>query len=112
MFSSVIAFSFMDLIVKWSENYPLGEVLVFRAFFGFIPILFLIPKNRFKNFYYTKRPGLHFLRSFAGIIALVAIFIALRKLPLAVVVSLSYASPIFITIFSIFLLSEKVGPFR
>ena len=112
MFFSVIAFSLMDLIVKWSDNYPLGQVLVFRSFFGFIPILFLIPKNRFKNFYYTKRPGLHFLRSFAGIIALVAIFIALRKLPLAVVVSLSYASPIFITIFSIFLLSEKVGAFR
>tara|TARA_B100000787_G_scaffold74997_1_gene55263 strand:- start:625 stop:1506 length:882 start_codon:yes stop_codon:yes gene_type:complete len=112
MFLSVIAFSLMDLIVKWSDNYPLGQVLVFRSFFGFIPILFLIPKKRFKNFYYTKRPGLHFLRSFAGIIALVAIFIALRKLPLAVVVSLSYASPIFITIFSIFFLSEKVGPFR
>ena len=112
MFFSVIAFSLMDLIVKWSDNYPLGQVLFFRSFFGFIPILFLIPKNRFKNFYYTKRPGLHFLRSFAGIIALVAIFIALRKLPLAVVVSLSYASPIFITIFSIFLLSEKVGAFR
>ena len=112
MFFSVIAFSLMDLIVKWSDNYPLGQVLVFRSFFGFIPILFLIPKNRFKNFYYTKRLGLHFLRSFAGIIALVAIFIALRKLPLAVVVSLSYASPIFITIFSIFLLSEKVGAFR
>jgi len=112
MLFSVIAFSLMDLIVKWSDNYPLGQVLVFRSFFGFIPILFLIPKNRFKNFYYTKRLGLHFLRSFAGIIALVAIFVALRKLPLAVVVSLSYASPIFITIFSIFLLSEKVGVFR
>jgi len=52
MFSSVIAFSFMDLIVKWSENYPLGEVLVFRAFFGFIPILFLIPKIDLKLLLY------------------------------------------------------------
>ena len=74
--------------------------------------MFLIPKNRIRNFYFTKRAGLHFLRSMAGIIALIAIFIALRKLPLAVVVSLSYASPIFITLFSIFLLSEKVGLFR
>ena len=112
MFLSVCAFSIMDLIVKWSEEYPLGEVLFFRSIFGFIPILFLIPKNRIRNFYLTKRAGLHFLRSAAGIIALIAIFIALRKLPLAVVVSLSYASPIFITLFSIFLLSEKVGLFR
>ena len=102
MFFSVIAFSLMDLIVKWSDNYPLGQVLVFRSFFGFIPILFLIPKNRFKNFYYTKRAGLHFLRCLFGFIALVAIFIALRNLPLATVVSISFAAPIFTTIFSVF----------
>ena len=47
-----------------------------------------------------------------GLIALVAIVIALRKLPLAVVVSLSFAAPLFITVLSIFLLSEKVGLFR
>ena len=34
MFMSVCAFSFMDLIVKWSEDYPLGQVLFFRGFFG------------------------------------------------------------------------------
>ena len=112
MFISVCAFSLMDLIVKWSENYPLGEVLFFRGFFGIIPLLFLIPRNRFKNFYYTRRLGLHFLRCISGLIALVAIFIALRKLPLATVVSISFAAPIFTTIFSIFLLSERVGIFR
>ena len=45
-------------------------------------------------------------------IALIAIFIALRNLPLATVVSISFAAPIFTTIFSIFLLSEKVGLYR
>ena len=52
------------------------------------------------------------LRCLSGLIALVAIFIALRELPLATVVSISFAAPIFTTIFSIFLLSEKVGIFR
>tara|TARA_B100000674_G_C37786830_1_gene889863 strand:- start:421 stop:1080 length:660 start_codon:yes stop_codon:yes gene_type:complete len=47
-----------------------------------------------------------------GLIALLAIFIALRNLPLATVVSISFAAPIFTTIFSIFFLSEKVGLFR
>ena len=27
MFISVCAFSLMDLVVKWSNSYPLGEVL-------------------------------------------------------------------------------------
>ena len=31
-----------DLVVKWSENYPVGEVLFFRGFCGMIPIFFLI----------------------------------------------------------------------
>ena len=38
--------------------------------------------------------------------------IALRNLPLATVVSISFATPIFTTIFSIIFLSEKVGLYR
>ncbi|RPG03476.1 MAG: DMT family transporter [Pelagibacteraceae bacterium TMED246] len=112
MFLSVCAFSVMDLIVKWSENYPLGQVIFFRGFFGLLFYFLIIPKERIKNFYYTKRFGLHFLRCFFGLIALLAIFVALRKLPLATVVSISFAAPIFTTIFSIFFLKERVGFYR
>ncbi len=112
MFISVCTFSVMDLIVKWSENYPVGEVLFFRGFCGLIPLFFLIPKERYFNFYKTNRPFLHFKRCAAGLFAIVAIFIALRELPLATVVSITFASPIFTTILSIFLISEKVGLYR
>ena len=112
MFMSVCAFSIMDLIVKWSDSYPLGQVLFFRGFFGLVFYFFIIPRERLKNFYYTKRAGLHFLRCLFGLIALISIFIALRNLPLATVVSISFAAPIFTTIFSIFFLSEKVGLYR
>ena len=112
MFISICAFSVMDLIVKWSENYPVGEVLFFRGLFGMITIFFLIPREKYFNFYKTNRPMLHFKRCIAGLIAIVAIFIALRNLPLATVVSISFAAPIFTTIMSIFFLSEKVGLYR
>ena len=112
MFLSICAFSLMDVIVKWSVDYPIGQVLFFRGFFGIIFYFFVIPRERLHNFYQTKRPGLHALRCTSGLIALVAIFIALRELPLATVVSISFAAPIFTTILSIFLLSEKVGLFR
>ena len=112
MFISVCAFSLMDVLVKWSDAYPVGQVLFFRGFCGIIPILFLIPKDRFLDFYKTTRPFLHFKRCLSGLIALVSIFIALRNLPLATVVSISFAAPIFTTIFSIFLLNEKVGLYR
>ena len=112
MFISICAFSIMDLIVKWSENYPVGEVLFFRGFCGMIPIFFLIPTERYFNFYKTNRPFLHFKRCVSGLVAIVAIFIALRKLPLATVVSITFAAPIFTTIMSILFLSEKVGLYR
>ena len=112
MFISVCAFSLMDVLVKWSDTYPVGQVLFFRGFCGIIPILFLIPKDRYLDFYKTNRSLLHLKRCFAGLIALVSIFIALRNLPLAIVVSISFAAPIFTTIFSIFLLNEKVGLYR
>ena len=112
MFMSICAFSLMDVIVKWSVDYPIGQVLFFRGFFGIIFYFFIIPRERLHDFYKTKRAGLHALGCGSGLIALVAIFIALRELPLATVVSISFAAPIFTTIFSIFLLSEKVGIFR
>ena len=112
MFLSVCAFSLMDLVVKWSNEYPLGQVLFFRGFIGALIYFLIIPKDRLANFYYTKRAGLHFLRCFFGLIALLSIFTALRNLPLATVVSISFAAPIFTTIFSIFFLSEKVGVYR
>ena len=112
MFMSICAFSMMDLIVKWSDNYPVGEVLFFRGFCGLFPLFFFIPKEKYLNFYKTKRPFLHIKRCLSGLIAIVAIFIALRKLPLATVTSISFAAPIFTTILSIFLLNEKVGFYR
>ena len=112
MFMSVCAFSVMDAIVKWSDAYPVGQVLFFRGLCGLIPILSLIPKDRYRDFYKTSRPTLHLKRCLSGLIAIVAIFIALRKLPLATVVSISFAAPIFTTIFSIFFLNEKVGFYR
>ena len=112
MFMSVCAFSIMDLVVKWSDSYPLGQVIFFRGFFGLVFYYFIIPKKRIKDFYFTKRPLLHLSRCFFGLAALLSIFTALRNLPLATVVSITFAAPIFTTIFSIFFLREKVGYFR
>ncbi len=107
-FLSCVAFSIMDALVKWLSLMPLGEVMFARGLGGIIPILFLIPRERLKNFYYTKKPLTHLIRCLAGVIALIAIFISLRVLPLATVTSLTYAAPMFTTILSIFLLGEKV----
>ena len=109
MVGSVVCFSIMDICVKWLDYYPVGQVLFLRFFIGFIPIFFIIPKEKFLSFYKTTRPGLHAFRAFTGAAAIIALFIGLRELPLADVVSLTFGGPIFVTVASIFFLSEKVG---
>ena len=109
MVGSVVCFSVMDICVKWLDYYPVGQVLFLRFFIGFIPIFFIIPREKLLSFYKTSRPGLHAFRAFTGAAAIIALFIGLRELPLADVVSLTFGGPIFVTVASIFFLSEKVG---
>jgi drug/metabolite transporter (DMT)-like permease len=109
MVASVICFSIMDLCIKWLNYYPIGEVFFARFFIGLFPIFFIIPKNKIFSFYKTKRPGLHAFRAITGSLAIIALFFGLRELPLADVISLTFAGPIFVTIASILFLSEKVG---
>ena len=109
MVGSVICFSIMDICVKWLDYYPVGQVLFLRFFIGFIPIFFIIPKEKIFSFYKTSRPGLHAFRAVSGALAIIALFLGLRELPLADVVSLTFGGPIFVTIASIFFLSERVG---
>ena len=109
MVGSVICFSTMDLIVKYLNEVPFGQVLFMRFFFGMIPIFFLIPRDKIFTFYKTKSPGLHTFRAVSGTIAIIALFIGLRNLPLADVISLTFTGPLFVTIMSVIFLSEKVG---
>ena len=108
MIMSVLFFSFMDILIKITDEYAVGQVMFFRATFGLIPIFFLIPKNKFKDFYKTKYISLHFYRSFFGAIAMAAIFIGLRNLQLAEVTAMAFSGPIWVVIFSMFFLSEKI----
>ena len=109
MTGSVVCFSTMDLIVKYLNNVPFGQVLFMRFFFGMIPILFLIPRDKIFTFYKTKRPILHTFRAVSGTIAIIALFVGLRNLPLTDVISLTFTGPLFVTIMSVIFLSEKVG---
>ena len=108
MILSVLFFSFMDILIKVTDEYDVGQIMFFRALFGLIPIFFLIPKNRIKNFYKTKNIKLHFFRSFFGAIAMAAIFIGLRNLQLAEVTAMAFSGPLWVVLFSMFFLNEKI----
>jgi len=45
MILSVLFFSLMDILIKITDEYDVGQVMFSRALFGLIPIFFLIPKK-------------------------------------------------------------------
>ncbi len=108
MIMSVLFFSLMDILIKITDQYDVGQTMFFRAFFGLIPIYFLIPKERIRDFYKTNYLKLHFYRSFFGAIAMAAIFIGLRNLQLAEVTAMAFSGPLWVVVFSMFFLSEKI----
>ena len=108
MILSVLFFSLMDVLIKITHEYDVGQVMFSRAIFGLIPIFFLIPKNKIRNFYKTKHKSLHWWRSTIGAVAMYAIFVGLRNLELAEVTSMAFSGPIWVVIFSILFLGEKI----
>jgi drug/metabolite transporter (DMT)-like permease len=84
---SAVSFSIMDILVKiMSASYPTGEIVFFRGLFGLIPIFFIIPRDRYKNLFQTKKLKMHLARAFAA--------------------------PVFATIFSMIILKEVIKLFR
>ena len=113
MILSVISFSLMDISVKlMSSSYPTGQLVFFRGFIGLIPIIFIIPFNRYKNLFETSKLKLHLIRAVAGTFAMVNLYLGLKFLPIADAITISFAAPIFATIFSIIFLKEIVRFYR
>ena len=60
----------------------------------------------------TRRPGAHLLRGVLAVCSMLAFFESLRLLPLATVIAISFAAPLFMTLLSVPLLKERVGMHR
>ena len=96
-----------------SFTYPLSEILFFRylAALLFFILLLQLGSQGWRGLA-TSRPWDHAIRSVAGLISLALLFFAYTRIPLADATALAYASPIFITVLSIFVLREHIGPRR
>ena len=113
MIFSVISFSLMDISVKlMSSNYPIGQLVFYRGFLGLIPIFFIVPFSRYKNLLVTTKLKLHIGRAVVGTFAMINLYLGLKFLPIADAITISFAAPIFATIFSIIFLKEFVRFYR
>jgi drug/metabolite transporter (DMT)-like permease len=113
MSSNLALMAVLSAMVKaLGEVYPVGELLFFRFAFALLPFLFLLPTVGGLPALVTERPLEHAVRSVSGVLSISLFFFALTVIPLADATALAYAAPIFITVFSIPLLGEQIGPRR
>ena len=109
----IAVFSVQDLILKLlSGSYPLYEAMIFRSLTAFPLLLGLVHLNGGLRTLVT--PGWRRMlgRGVMMFCAYTAYYLALAALPLATTVALYFTAPLFITVFSVLLLREPVGPRR
>lgn len=111
--ASVIVFVAMSAIIKGAEGVPIGQLIFFRSAFALIPVLiFLGFRRELLSGFKTQRFGGHIFRGCIGTTAMFLMFIGLTHLPLPEAITISYATPLFIVIFSAVFLREKIRLFR
>lgn len=111
--AGMVAISFNDLLIKQlSGGYPLHEMVFVRSGIGILFSLLLVQVEGGWHVLKTPRPGLHALRGLVVVFANMTYFAALAVLPLGEATALYFVAPLFITLLSIPLLGESVGPWR
>jgi len=109
----MLAISINDMLIKqMSGGYPLHQIIFFRSAIGIGFTLILVQFEGGWRILATHQPGLHMVRGLLVVISNMSFFAAFAVLPLADATALFFAAPLFITLLSIPMLGEKVGPLR
>jgi drug/metabolite transporter (DMT)-like permease len=113
MLGAVTCLSGMDAGIKWlTADYSVPQVAFMRYLVGLLVALAIAARMGGLGTLKTRRPGGHLLRSALNLGTMLTFYYALRLLPLADTFAVGYAAPLFMTVLSVPLLKEKVGPRR
>ena len=108
MASAVVATAMSTGVHELAGAIHSAQIVFIRGVVGSIMILAIsLPYADFSL--RTKRLKLHIVRGAIGVIAINLGFYSLQILPLATVTALFFTTPLFVTVFSMPLLKEKVG---
>ncbi|WP_246093971.1 MULTISPECIES: DMT family transporter [Mesorhizobium] len=110
---SVAVFVGMQTCIKAAGTVPAGEIVFFRSFFAIFPIIaFLAFRGKLGTAFTTKRPFNHIARGLVGVCAMGLGFFALTRLPLPEAITLNYAQPLLVVVFSSIFLGEAIRVYR
>lgn len=105
-----LIFVIMSAIIKVvATTIPPLEISVFRHALSILFLLFILPRSgesTLRLFFLTKE---HFVRSLFGYAHFVLFILCVSKLPLAAASAVSYTSPIWSLLLSVFVLKERAA---
>ncbi len=113
MVIGLFLFGVMEVLIKWQvADYPVHQLVFFRASFGLIPCIVMVWQAGGVSSLKTRRPGEHFLRGLVGLSAMWLVFSAYETMKLADVGAILFAAPLFLTAMAGPVLGEAVGARR
>ncbi|MBW3550962.1 MAG: DMT family transporter [Proteobacteria bacterium] len=108
MLGSTVFFGLMAVSIRLaSEHLHTFEIAFFRNFFGLVAALPLLLKHG-PGLLRTDQLPRYFVRCLIGVLSMFCGFWAIGNLPLAQAISLSYSTPLFVTIAAVIWLGEQV----
>lgn len=106
MLVAALGFAIMGALVKiGAQKFSSAELVFFRSIFGLMIIWAYIHAKKLPLA--TPVMFKQMSRAVVGLVSLVLFFYAIAHLPLATAITLNYTSPLFLAIFTPFLLHEK-----
>lgn len=99
-----------DALVKWlTQGYPVLEIMFLRSLVMLPLVLALVAFTDGLGALRTRRPGAHLVRVVLAFMTFICFFTAVSLMPLADVMAIVFATPLFVTLLSGPLLGERVG---
>ena len=110
---ALLIFSLQNIAVKWiGGDYSVLEIVTFRSIIALPCTLLFYRYEGKRGLPITQRYKLEYVRGFLLFFSYTTHFMGLAALPLADVESIRFSAPLMITILSVMMLGEKVGPRR
>ena len=109
----MLIFSLQDIAVKWiGGDYSVLEIVTFRSLIALPLTLLFFRYEGGQGLPTTQRHKLEYVRGLFYFLSYTTHFMGLAALPLAEIAAIKFSGPLMITLLSVVILGEKVGPRR
>lgn len=109
----VASFALLDAAAKWlTADYGVAQIIFLGRIFTLAMVLAIALPNGGVRQLRIRRPWRQLARICTAVLTMATFFWALSLMPLANVVALTFAAPLIMTVLSVFMLGETVGPRR